>query len=309
MAKIGLLNAFGSTVGDNLEHHLIAEAITSRGHRLQHLYNFVRQNPRAALSCDGLVAGCGGILWKGTPRRDCFFIDTINMAKRAAGVSIGYNQGEPLEARWINAVNHMEYVTARDPWTFDWIRTHCRTHVKLHPSVAWTYRPPKTEGSQIYDLGLVLNRRAFEINVGTGNPWKLYPGLKGLKILEIPFAQPVEQPFTKTEDNPNKLACLASFSIQQCRVVYTQRLHGLILALVSGVPVIGHGGGLKVQSQASMCNYPMLRTFKELRQLDPRGWRELIREAEGVDPQAYVPDMRARAAKHIEALDLWLKTF
>ena len=141
MARIGLLNAYGSTVGDNLEHHLIAHAIKGQGHQVKHLWNFNRQKPGDVLDCTGLVAGCGGILWNGSPLRNYFFINVIVLAKRAIGCSIGYNQGEPLSQRWIRAVNKMEYVGARDPWTLKWIRENCDVCARAHPSVAWIYKP------------------------------------------------------------------------------------------------------------------------------------------------------------------------
>ena len=309
MAKIGLLNAFGSTVGDNLEHHLIAHAIQGRGHKLLHLCNFNNQQPPMVKQCHGLVAGCGGILWKGSPLRDYFFINVIMLARRAVAISIGYNQGEPLSVRWIRAVNKMEFLTARDPWTLTWAQKNCRTPAKCHPSVAWTYQPPKTSQTFRYDVGLIINQGANKINLGIENPFKLFPGLRGVSALEIPFAQPLQQPFRPTVPNQGKKASIASMTIRKCRVVFTSRLHGFILALLNGVPAIIQGDGFKISSQAQMCGYPLERNITQLRALTPQGWRELIREAEGVDPQAYVPKMRAQAAKHIEALDLWLKTF
>ena len=100
MARVGLLNAFGSTVGDNLEHHLIAERILDSGHSLQHLWNFNRQPPGLVRGCSGLAVGGGGVLWQGSNLRDWFFINTIMLARRCVGISIGYNQTEPLSRRW-----------------------------------------------------------------------------------------------------------------------------------------------------------------------------------------------------------------
>lgn len=312
MVVVGLLNAYGSTVGDNLEHHLVAWEIQKRGHRVKHLWNFKRQSPKLVRACAGLVAGCGGILWKGSPLRDYFFINTIMLARRCIGVSIGYNQGEPLGPRWIRAVNHMDLVAARDPWTLKWVSARCRTPVRCYPSVSWLYKPPLSRvqhaGKPLFDLGLILNRRAFEINVGTGDPWKLYPGLKGLRCLEIPFAQPIEQPFTPCVNNPAKMASIASAQILKCRAVYTQRLHGFILALLNGVPAVCHGGGFKVQSQADMCGYPLLRTFKQLRALNPQGWLSMINDNEQLDLDPYVQHMRSDAEGHVKGLDAWLKT-
>lgn len=308
MARIGLLNAYGSTVGDNLEHHLIAHAIKGQGHQVKHLWNFNRQKPGDVLDCTGLVAGCGGILWNGSNLRNHFFINVIMLARRAVGCSIGYNQGEPLGPRWIRAVNKLEFVTARDPWTFKWIHSHCKTNARAYPCAAWIYRPAVSEEIPRYDLGLIINRRAFEINVGEGNPWKLFPGIRGLSCIEIPFAQPIEQPFTKTVPNNNKLASVASRCIQQCRAVYTQRLHGFILALVNGVPAICHGGGFKVQSQADMIGYLLTRPFKQLRELDHKGWQDLLDEAGDLNPGDYVKRARGEAAKHTGELEKWLQT-
>lgn len=308
MAVVGLLNAFGSSVGDNLEHHLIARAIQARGHKVRHLWNFNRQKPGDVLACSGLVAGCGGILWKGSNLRNHFFINVIMLAKRAIGCSIGYNQGEPLSPRWIRAVSKMEFTTARDPWTFKWIHAYCKTKVRVYPSVAWIYRPAPSKDTPRYDLGLIINRRAFEINVGEGNPWKLFRGIRSLRCLEIPFAQPTEKAFTKTVPNNNKLASVASRCIQQCKVVYTQRLHGFILALANGVPAICHGGGFKVQGQADMIGYPLTRTFKQLRELNLQGWQDLLKEAGDLNPSDYVKRARGDAAKHIGDLEKWLQT-
>ena len=308
MTRVGLLNAFGSTVGDNLEHHLAARELKARGHKVLHFWNFNKQKPVDVKKCKGLVAGCGGILWKGSPIRDYFFVSVIRLSHRALGFSIGYNQSEPLIHRWIHAVNHMDHVTARDTWTQKWIKEHCSTPVKCYPSLAWTYNPGCHAGKPRYDLGLILNRRAFEINVGTGNPWILYPGLKGLRCLEIPFAQPIEQPYTKTVPNNHKLAGVASAEIRKCRAIYTQRLHGFILALLNGVPAICHGGGFKVESQASMCRYPLLKPFKDLQALDQKGWRALIQEATELKTTGYVISMRKRAHGHIKELEKWLKT-
>lgn len=308
MAILGLLNAYGSTVGDNLEHHLAARELKARGHQVLHLWNFNRQKPSDVKKCGGLVAGCGGILWKGSPVRDFFFVSVIRLAKRALGLSIGYNQGEPLSERWIHAVNHMDHVAARDPHTLNWVRAHCRAPVSLHASLAWSYEPGCHADKPRYDLGLILNRRAFEINVGTGNPWTLYPGLKGLSCLEIPFAQPVEQPYTKAVPNNHKLAGVASAEIRKCKAVYTQRLHGFILALLNGVPAICHGGGFKVQGQAEMGGYPLLRTFKDLQALDQKGWRALIQESSALETSKYVIEMRKSAQGHVKELEKWLQT-
>lgn len=308
MARVGLLNAYGSTVGDNLEHHLIASAIKAQGHQVKHLWNFNRQSPEIVRSCRGLVAGCGGILWNGSNLRNYFFINAIRLARSAVGCSIGYNQGEPLSQRWIDAVNHMEYLTARDTWTLKWIQENTKACARCYPSVAWIYKPHFWPYTRAYDLGLILNRRALEINLKEGNPWKLMPGIKGLKVLEIPFAQPTEQPFTPTINNNNKYASVASKCIRMCKVILAGRLHGFMLALVNGVPAIGVGSGFKVSSQASMCGYSLTPDFKELRDLNPQQWRDLIEMAGEVDPWPYVEKMRPLAAKHIEELNLWLRS-
>lgn len=308
MVKVGLLNAYGSTVGDNLEHNLVAAAIRERGHKILHFWNFNRQDPKDVVSCKGLVAGCGGILWNGSGLRNYFFINTIMLARRVIGCSIGYNQGEPLSARWIRAVNHMDYVMARDPWTLKWIQKVSDVCARAWPSVAWTYKPPKSPREPRYDLGLILNRRALEINLGEANPWELMPGIKGLKVLEIPFAQPVEQPFTPTVDNPLKLACVASSCIKNCKVILAGRLHGFILALVNEVPAIAIGSGFKVSSQASMCGYPITPALKDLRGFEPREWKALLDRAQQLDPAKYVDKMRPLAMNHIKELEAWLKT-
>ena len=305
---MGLLNAYGSTVGDNLEHHTLAARILDLGHNLQHLWNFNRQAPDLIRGCAGLVVGGGGLLWKGSNLRDWFFINTIMLARRCVGISLGYNQVEPLSPRWVTAVNRMEFITARDPWTLKWLKEKTGARAVLAPSVTWLYEPLKTEQLPEYDLGLILNRGALEINLGYSHPYKLFPGLKGLKVLEIPFAQPVEQPWLPAVSNPKKVAAIACREIRRCRAVWTGRLHGFILALLAGRPALCHGNGFKISGQAEMCNYPLVKPLSTWKGLKTHEWRDLTIMADELPLCTYVRRMRGRAKVHTKRLDAWLKT-
>lgn len=308
MAVVGILNAWGSTVGDNLEHHLLAREVPKVGHGVLHLWNFNRQHPGLSQRCKGVIAGGGGILWQGSPLRDYFFINVIMLAQRAIGVSVGYNQHQPLGERWHRALDKMEFITARDPFTYAFVKQNSSTRAFKCSSVAWLYEPPKGSLSGKYDLGLIYNHKAWEMNYGHANILRDFPALGELKLLEIPFAQPIEQPIIKAEDNPEKLAYRASSSIRKCKTVLTSRLHGFILALVCGVPAILIDDEFKVSSQAYLCEYPFIHARKVLKKWRVADWRLAIKRAQDLPLEEKVEHMRRLALPHTREVRKWLRS-
>lgn len=309
MALIGLLNAYGSTVGDNLEHTLIRDEILRARHTPKHLWNFNTQRPRDVHGCHGLVVGGGGVLWNGSDLRNYFFINVIMASKKALGVSVGYNQTAPLGPRWVHAVNRMSLITVRDPWTERWVKVSTCTPYFLAPSIAWLYTPPNEPRQPQSDIGLIYNQKAWAMNYGSGHPFSLFPGLKGLNLVEIPYAQPVEQPILKFHPNPLKLPALACAGIRRCRVIVTSRLHGFILALLCGVPALCIDDTFKLTGQAEMCRYPWVKPLHELRGLNQEGWKNLIEKVAGLDVAPFTKCMRTHAQVHRRELGAWLKNF
>ena len=306
MKTVAVLNAFGSTVGDNLEHALLVNHLKAKGLHVRHLWNFRTQHPHEVKKTDALILGPAGVIWYGAEGvnrlREFFFLWAIKMSKKAAAISVGYNMADPLNKEWKAALNKLELITTRDSYTFRKLKGHVQAPLIQLPCLAWIYRPHISECPRQYTIGTAINARANMINYKTSNPFNF----KGLKWLDIPFAEPIEAALTPTYHNKEKCAQITSATIRKCKALLAGRLHGFILGLLNMTPTIAINDTMKLLSQAEMCGYPWIYELDYLRSLDREGWLELIEIVKDTDFNKIIERMTAMARRHFVHLDTWL---
>jgi len=288
--RIAILNGYGSTVGDNLEHRLLANHLKAKGHDIIHLWNFNTQTPEEVRKADALIVGPAGVIWYGNEVRNRFFLDVIEMSEKACGVGLGYNMEEPLNKEWTEALNKLDFITVRDPYTYHRLTEILHIDVYNLNSLAWIFKPLFVNLPKCHEIGIIMNREANKMNYGTEQPLNL----RGMSHKEIPF------------DGEDKDAQHASEEIQKCKTILAWRLHGFILALLNRVPAIVVDDLFKAKFQAEIAEYPIVHTVGYLKDLNAEKWAKLIKTTMKTDTKPYVARMRKLASFHLDILDAWL---
>ena len=302
MKTIAVLNAYGSSVGDDLEHLLLTYHLRAKGFRVFHLWNFFRQKPSEVKKADALIVGPAGVIWYGIERRNAFFLTAIKMAKKTCGLALGYNMGEHLNAEWIAALNKLAFITARGHYSFQRLKNQVEPPLYDFSSLSWLFRPKPSHNEVTYKLGTILNVNANKLNYGTPLPFNL----KGIPYIDIPFAEPIEKPLTETIHNREKDPHVAASTIKRCETILSGRLHGLILSLICERPCVTWNDKMKILSQAVTMNYPWIYEVEYLRTLDKEQWTHLFCAIQKTDFKQFIEPMQKLARRNFEILDEWL---
>jgi len=246
--RVGILNAMGATVGDNIYSVVLRNHFRKLGIDVGFICDPSEHTP---VELDFLVLGGGGIVYD---RKDYSRLNWIkswvNKAKHICGISLGY-QGfdtETGESIWKDILSKAEVITVRDSMTAAKLESMGVTITEILPDLGWlcdapTYRPAHFA----YEVGVTANWDTDPITV-VGAKYipmgrdKKFPGFWGGKNVigaEISISEFLDD-------------------ISSCKILLSGRLHGFILGVRYGVPTFVLDDKYKIREQTRMVDYPYI---------------------------------------------------
>jgi polysaccharide pyruvyl transferase WcaK-like protein len=224
---IGVITAWGATVGDNLITELLMREIQKRNKIAVKGYQ---------KGCKLAVWGGGGLLWQ------YILNNLIHSAKDAIqdkvnviGLGLG-NQGLFDKERFM-FLKDFKVITVRNPQTQETLKELLGVDSIVTQDLVWLYDPPKanTGGNTVGVIFPNISRYPLVMQ-GLSR-------LKAMRILYIPFQPPAIEQYKQARSLAggeilNQSHSKAFEQISKCRFIIAGHLHGMICSMLTNTPVI-----------------------------------------------------------------------
>jgi polysaccharide pyruvyl transferase CsaB len=247
---------------------------------------------KAFLGAKALIFGGGSILQDVTSRRSLLYYTGLIQMARALGIPVmmmGQGIGplsERSRARVAAVLKHVDYISVRDQASFDMLQRWGIKNAYLGADLAFSLTPPplpRETARPVLGLALVvppeqhyesvLNRIAKAVTA-VCDTFELTPIFLASNRQDLRFGVALNQRLPEltvlpvSQDSPeHHLAMLGEFN-----VIWTSRMHALVLSAVAGVPFIGLSYDPKVDYIVDQLNEHLIQPMENwpLNQVEPK---------------------------------------
>jgi len=255
--KVGILNAYHATIGDNIYTIILKNHLLARGHKTTLFYNWNIHNPEEVSELDLLIVGGGGIIYdtmlnqpltEGHKQRMEWIFKCVENAPKKIGISLGF-QGLYTEYknRWLQTLKKLEVITVRDAITLNFLQEeNIGAPTILAPDLAWILKIEPSHLKESYKT-VTINPETQKINIPTD-------------YIQVPMCKSEEYPTHKPHTSLRKYI----EKINRAKLHIAGRLHAFIIGVLCETPTLCLDDEFKIKSQCTLTGYPFVYPMEKL---------------------------------------------